>query len=87
VDPESRTRGFDRNELGAPLVQAGLGSLRDHALTSSRAMNGLSISEALGTDIDDMDIDCGHHTLRVVRKGGKQVIIPLAPRATRVLDL
>jgi site-specific recombinase XerC len=42
-------------------------------------MNGLRISEALGADIDDLDIDRGHRTLRMVRKGGKQVTIPLAP--------
>jgi site-specific recombinase XerD len=87
VDPESRTLGLDRNELGALLVQAGLGSLRDHGLISLLAMNGLRISEALGTDIDDLDIDRGHRTLRVVRQGGKQVTIPLAPRTTRALDL
>ncbi|MDP9441859.1 MAG: site-specific integrase, partial [Actinomycetota bacterium] len=34
VDYESRTLGLDRNELGAFLVQAGLGSARDHALAS-----------------------------------------------------
>jgi site-specific recombinase XerD len=78
VDPESRTLGLDRNELGALLVQAGLGSPRDHALTSLLAMNGLRISEALGADIDDLDVDRGHRTLRVVRKGGRQVTIPLA---------
>jgi integrase/recombinase XerD len=87
VDPESRTLGLDRNELGALLVQAGLGSARDHALISLLAMNGLRISEALGADIDDLDVDRGHRTLRVVRKGGKQVTIPLAPRTARALDL
>jgi hypothetical protein len=59
VDPESRTLGLDRNELGAVLVQAGLGSPRDHALISLLAMNGLRISEALGADIDDLDVDRG----------------------------
>ena len=86
VDPESRTLGLDRNELGALLVQAGLGSARDHALISLLAMNGLRISEALGANIDDLDVDRGHRTLRVVRKGGKQVTIPLAPRTARALD-
>jgi len=52
VDYESRTLGLDRNELGAFLVQAGLGSPRDHALASLLALNGLRISEALGADID-----------------------------------
>jgi integrase len=78
---------LDRNELGAFLVQAGLGSARDHALASLLALNGLRISEALGADIDDLDVDRGHRTLRVVRKGGKHAIVPLAPRTSRALDL
>ncbi len=48
VDYDSRTLGLDRNELGAFMVQAGLGSARDHALASLLALNGLRISEALG---------------------------------------
>jgi site-specific recombinase XerD len=87
VDPESRTLGVDRNELGALLVQAGLGSRRAHALISLLAMNGLPISEALGANIDDLDVDRGHRTLRVVPKGGKQAAIPPAPRTARALDL
>ena len=42
VDHESRTLGLDRNELGALLVQAGLGPPRDHALVTLLAMNGLT---------------------------------------------
>ncbi len=76
VDYESRTLGLDRNELGAFLVQAGLGSPRDHALASLLALNGLRISEALGADIDDLDFERGHRTLKVVRKGGKHATIP-----------
>jgi hypothetical protein len=78
-DYDSRTVGLDHNELGAFLVAAGLSSNRDHALASLLALNGLRISEALGADIDDLNIERGHRTLRVVRKGGKQVTIPLAP--------
>jgi integrase len=51
------------------------------------ALNGLRISEALGADLDDLDVDRGHHTLRVVRKGGKHAVVPLAPRTGRALDL
>lgn len=87
VDVESRTLGLDRNELGALLVQAGLGSPRDHALISLLALNGLRISEALGADIEKLDMDRGHRTLAIVRKGGKHVTIPLAPRTGRTLDL
>jgi integrase len=46
-------------------------------------MNGLRISEVLGADIDDLDTDRGDLTLRIVRKGGKQVTIPFAPRTAR----
>ena len=87
VDYESTTLGLDRNELGGFLVQAGIGSPRDHALASLLALNGLRISEALNADIDDLAFDRGHRTLKITRKGGKQVVIPLAPRTSRVLDL
>jgi integrase/recombinase XerD len=87
VDVESRTLGLDRNELGGLLVQAGLRSARDHALISLLALNGLRISEALNADITAMDMDRGHRTLAIVRKGGKHVTIPLAPRTARTLDL
>jgi site-specific recombinase XerD len=87
VDHESHTLGLDRNELGALLVQAGLGTPRDHALIALLALNGLRISEALGADVTDLDIERGHRTLRVLRKGGKRVTIPLAPRTAGTLDL
>jgi len=51
--------GWDRNELGALLVQAGIGSARDHALVSLLALNGLRISEALNADIDDLSVERG----------------------------
>ncbi len=87
VPEESRTLGLDRNELGALLVQAGLGDLRDGALITLLALNGLRVSEALNADIDDLSDERGHRTLTIVRKGGKHVTIPLAPRTGRALDL
>ncbi|MBK7020602.1 tyrosine-type recombinase/integrase [Candidatus Microthrix sp.] len=87
VDCESRTLGLDRNELGALLVQAGLGDVRDGALMTLLALNGLRISEALNADIEDMSTERGHRTLAIVRKGSKHVTIPIAPRTGRALDL
>jgi len=87
IHHESRTLGLDRNELGALLVQAGLGDLRDGALITLLALNGLRVSEALNADIDDLSTERGHRTLSIVRKGGKRVIVPLAPRTGRALDL
>jgi hypothetical protein len=69
------------------LVQAGLATPRDHALVTLLAMNGLRISEALNADVEDLDTERGHRTLRIVRKGGKHVTVPLAPRTSRALDL
>ncbi len=86
-DYESTTLGLDRNELGAFLVQAGLSGGRDHALASLLALNGLRISEALGADIDKLEVNRGHRTLFIHRKGYKTATIPLAPRTARALDL
>ena len=84
---ESSTLGLDRNELGAFLVQAGLSGGRDHALACLLALNGLRISEALGADIDNLDVNRGHRTLFIHRKGNKTATIPLSPRTARALDL
>jgi integrase len=61
-DYESSTLGLDPNELGAFLVQARLSGGRDHALASLLALNGLRISEALGADIDKLELNRGHRT-------------------------
>ena len=87
LDYESHATGLDRNEVGAMLVAAGLGHARDHALISLLALNGLRVSEAIGTDIEDLGLERGHRTLTIVRKGGKVVTIPLAPRTARAIDL
>jgi hypothetical protein len=38
------------------------------------------VSEATGADIKQLGLERGHRTLVITRKGGKVVIIPLAPR-------
>jgi integrase len=87
LDYESHAVGLDRNELGALLVAAGLGSPAEHALISLLALNGLRISEAAGADIENLGTARGHRTLVITRKGGKVVTIPLAPRTARAIDL
>jgi site-specific recombinase XerD len=87
LDYESHATGLDRNEVGAVLVAAGLAGARDHALVSLLALNGLRISEALGADIEALGLERGHRTLTILRKGGKVVTIPLAPRTARAIDL
>jgi integrase/recombinase XerD len=87
VDYESHAVAMDRNELGAMLVAAGLGPSAEHALISLLALNGLRVSEATAADIEQLGLERGHRTLRIVRKGGKVVTIPLAPRTARAIDL
>jgi integrase/recombinase XerD len=48
VDYESNAVALDRNELGALLVAAGIGTAAEHALISLLALNGLRVSEATG---------------------------------------
>jgi integrase/recombinase XerD len=87
IDYESHAIGLDRNEVGALLVAAGLGPAAEHALISLLALNGLRVSEAIGADIEALAVERSHRTLTVVRKGGKTVTIPLAPRTARAVDL
>jgi hypothetical protein len=84
---DSHATGLDRNELGALLVAAGLGSPVEHAVISLLALNGLRVSEAAGANIEALGIERGHRTLVITRKGGKVVTIPLAPRTARAIDL
>jgi integrase len=69
------------------LVAAGLAGGRVHALISLLALNGLRVSEAIGAHIEDLGLERGHRTLTIVRKGGKVVTVPLAPRTARAIDL
>ena len=87
LDYESHATGLDRNEVGALLVAAGLGPADEHALISLLALNGLRVSEATGADIEALGLHRGHRILAIVRKGGKRVTIPLAPRTARAIDL
>jgi integrase/recombinase XerD len=87
IDYESHVAHLDRNELGSILVTAGVSSPRDHALVSLLALNGLRVSEAIGANIEALGLERGHRTLTVLRKGGKLVTMPLAPRVARAVDL
>jgi len=69
------------------MVQAGIGTQRDHALASLLGLNGLRVSEALNANIDDLGFERGHYVLQIIRKGGKRATVPLAPRTARAVQL
>jgi integrase len=50
-------------------------------------LNGLRVSEACATNIEDLGVERGHRTLRVVGKGNKPATVPLVPRTARTIDL
>ena len=73
----SNARGLDRSELGAFLFTAEHYD-RDHAaLAVLLGLNGLRVSEACATNVEDLGLERGHRTLGVLGKGNKPPTIPL----------
>jgi len=83
----SEGRGLDRSELGAFLLTAERYDHDHAALAVLLGPNGLRVSEACATDIEDLGNERGHRALRIVGKGSKPATIPLVPRAARTVDL
>jgi integrase len=83
----SEGRGLDRSELGAFLLTAERYDHDHAALAVLLGPNGLRVSEACATDIEDLGNERGHRALRIVGKGNKPATIPLVPRAARTVDL
>jgi site-specific recombinase XerD len=71
LDYESHATGLDRNELGALLVAAGLGTAAEHALVSLLALNGLRLDR--------------HGVGRIVRRIARRASItkPVGPHTLR----
>ena len=86
VHPSER-RGLDRGELGRFLFAAERFDHAHAALAVLLGLNGLRVSEACDTNIEDMALERGHRVLRIVGKGNKAALIPLVPRTARTIDL
>jgi integrase/recombinase XerD len=80
-------RGLDRNELGRFLFTSERVDRAHAALAALLGLNGLRVSEACDTNIEDLAFERGHRTLRIVGKGNKPATIPLVPRTARTIDL
>jgi integrase/recombinase XerD len=78
--------GLDRHQAHALLAAAEAAGPRDHALVCLLLLNGLRVSEAVGARAGDLSTARGHRLLRIVRKGGPVVEVPLAPRTARAVD-
>ena len=80
-------RGLDRSELGVFLFTAEQYDHHHAALAVLLGLNGLRVSEACATNIEDLGFERGHRTLRIIGKGNKPATIPLVPRTARTIDL
>jgi integrase/recombinase XerD len=80
-------RGLDRSEFGMFLFTAERFD-RDHAaLAGLLGVNGLRVTEACETNVEDLGFERWHRTLRIPEKGGKPATIPLVPRTALAIDL
>jgi integrase/recombinase XerD len=84
IPRRSRT---DRTELGAFLFAAERFDPPHTALAVLLGLNGLRVSEACATDIENLGFERGHRTLRIVEKGNKPAVVPLVPRTARTIDV
>jgi site-specific recombinase XerD len=85
VHPSDRS-GLDRGELARFLLTAERCDHTRAALAVLLGLNGLRVSEACDTDIEDLGMERGHRVLHIVGKG-KPALIPLVPRTARAIDL
>ena len=83
----SEGHGMDRGELGTFLFTAERFDHSHAALAVLLGLNGLRVSEACGTNVEDLGFQRGHRRLRILGKGHKPAHIPLVPRAARTIDL
>jgi integrase len=83
----SERRGMDRSELGTFLFASEHFDHDHAALAVLLGLNGLRVSEACATNIEDLGLDRGHRTLRIMGPGSSRPTIPLVPRTARTIDL
>ena len=83
----SDARGLDRSELGVFLATADHYDYAHQALAVLLGLNGLRVSEACETNVEDLAVERGHRTLRITGKGNQPATIPLVPRTARTIDL
>jgi len=83
VDPDRPAGGGEGSDRRRPGPLAPLAALRDRALLELLYAAGLRITEALGLDGDDLDLEGG--SVRVVGKGDRERVVPVGDVAVEWL--
>ncbi|WP_435203629.1 site-specific tyrosine recombinase XerD [Janibacter sp. GS2] len=86
--PSRLPKAIGIDEVGRLLEASGVGDgalpLRDRALLEVLYGTGARISEAVGLDIDDVDLEIG--AARLLGKGGKERVVPLGSFAREAVQ-
>src|SRR5256885_16210211 len=84
---QSPTLGLGHLQFEALITAARLSTnINDFALIALLGLLGLRIFEACGSGIADLGEEHGPRVLRVRRKGGKVVLVPLPPAVARAIE-
>ncbi len=90
AQPRRLPKALPVEQVERLLDASGLGdgpaALRDRALLELLYATGARISEAVGADVDDLDLAPGHAWIRVLGKGSKERVVPVGRFAAAALE-
>jgi len=90
AQPRRLPKAISVEDVGRLLDAAGVGEgpvpLRDRALLELVYSTGARISEAVGLDVDDLDLTAGRAAVRLLGKGGKERVVPVGSYAAEAVD-
>ena len=90
AQPRRLPKAISVEAVGRLIDAAGLGDgpvpLRDRALLELVYSTGARISEAVGLDVDDLDLTAGRGAVRLLGKGGKERVVPVGSYAVDAVE-
>lgn len=90
AQPRRLPKAISVDDVGRLIDAAGLGDgpvpLRDRALLELVYSTGARISEAVGLDVDDLDLTPDRSAVRLLGKGGKERVVPVGSFAAEAVD-
>ncbi len=90
AQPRRLPKAISVEDVGRLIDAAGVGDgpvpLRDRALLELVYSTGARISEAVGLDVDDLDLAPDRAAVRLLGKGGKERVVPVGSFAARAVE-